>query len=980
MRKTALTVLLLAAICNAFLSSEPTGNAPIRAPRTKAKLTDDYYICVDVNTGLARWAFPRKTLRFEPNSMIEDALRFVDENENLFGIKSGELRLLSQTKRLGKYWLNFQQTYLGIPVIDGIIYFRILEDGHVWGFGSKAVKNFFPKDATPSIDAYEACEIASKKIKYAVSHDYTYQPKLVWFPINNTAHLSWQVQVTGEEPNKFIAFIDAINGNLLAYWNLTNYFDLSGTVRIWYLPDFADDSFSTDYFKHGRVVFNYLQMTTTNDSGYYYINAWLGHHPFLFMSWLRGLWVDVIKMDGGGAELDTLIAPPTNFSWTWTTEMAEPDELNLYYHTDYIHKYFKRLDPDFCGLDYPVPARARHPRMPTNAFWDGYGINFGAGNRDYHNFALFSAVIYHEYTHGVTMHIYEHHYFPYAGQSGAMNEAFSDYFALTNRGYPYMGWKVRRGGGWFRNLENNLVFPRDTIGEPHYDSRIISAAFWEIRKGVLPVGRVGWADTIIHFTRYSGANTFDDFAIETFFTADDDGNPSNGCPNFALIANSYARHGIGQGYYPYFYAYIDSISSTGDSTFYEPAETVTIHYSIVYDHFHSRVSGFPYPPAESVLIKFTTRDTDITFIDSAAFFSSIEYHDTVHVQFRFVIDTDIVSHYAKFKLNIPSGYLCPWHNGEITIPLGRPQMLLVGACPPAEAQNLYEYYYAPAYRQFLGVVGFCVATDSTPTYEQMKRFPVVLWYTGEAESSLSARNIAELSTYMDSGGGVILTGQDGFDNPDYSSWLSEYFGARVDSTNIRAIRVLGIAGDPLGDSFDVVLIGGSGANNQRSPSTLTPTTGTPFQRYDSPGNPIAAVRFTNSTHKSVILGYGLEATAGGIMSITLADALRKLLHWFGIPTYDEVSEPRVYAKPEKPLINAYPNPFNKAVTISIKSKEEFELMIYDLNGKIVHQKRGMHNRGNTNFVWKPSGLPSGVYFIVVKTDNTISTAKILLLR
>ena len=48
MRKITLTVLLLAAICNAFLPSEPTGNAPIRVPRTKAKLTDDYYICVDV--------------------------------------------------------------------------------------------------------------------------------------------------------------------------------------------------------------------------------------------------------------------------------------------------------------------------------------------------------------------------------------------------------------------------------------------------------------------------------------------------------------------------------------------------------------------------------------------------------------------------------------------------------------------------------------------------------------------------------------------------------------------------------------------------------------------------------------------------------------------------------------------------------------------------------------------------------------------
>jgi len=53
------------------------------------------------------------------------------------------------------------------------------------------------------------------------------------------------------------------------------------------------------------------------------------------------------------------------------------------------------------------------------------------------NLALMSDVLYHEYTHGVVDHVYTTD-LPYSGQTGAMNEAWADYFACTINGNPVM--------------------------------------------------------------------------------------------------------------------------------------------------------------------------------------------------------------------------------------------------------------------------------------------------------------------------------------------------------------------------------------------------------------------------------------------------------------------------------------------------------------------------------------------------------------
>ncbi len=962
------------AVLWAFAPGEPTGCVPKLGYELEHRRIDGFDVAWDGARGTARFVFP-KALRLptDGEKMLDAALRFVDEHRALFGVASDELVPAAPVERLGKFWLNLRQRHLGLPVLDGVVYFRVAPDGDVFLFGSRAFTAFSPPDGVARVEASDAVSSAVRSLRELELAQPIRRPELVWFPAGSTAALAWQIDFAAKPPSRIRAWVDAQNGSVLGWTNLVNFYDLSGDVRICYLPNFFDDPYDTAAFGFGRISFNYVQSTTTDEEGHYYLDAWLGYVYQPLRSWLKGLWVDVERMDGPEAMLLTYLSPPATFSWTWTDTLAIPDELNLYYHTNYIHGYYKRLDPGMVGLDYPVPARARVPDTPGNAYWDGYGTNYGAGDESTRNFALFADVIYHEYTHGVTAWIYRDAYFPYAGEPGALNEAFSDYFACTNTGYPYAGYRVPTDDTYFRSLENDLVYPDDWFGEPHYDSRMISAAFWEIRQHLYPE-RVGRADTIVHFTRYSCANTFDDFAVECFFTADDDGNISNGCPDFACIANSFARHGIGPGRYPNFVIALADLEDLGDGDGnFEPSEQIRMTVKIKYAQPYTRIPDFPFPPVDGVYAYVFPGDEALAVVDEYADVGAMSYGDSVLASFVLAVDEDVVPHWASVSVFVGSAVDAEVVVREFSLPVGSPQVLIVdGSGEP----GLIDYYTA-AFDEIPVIWNGFTATDSTPTAEVMSEYPVVLWFTGGARNCLTAQNMLEISSYLDGGGKLVLTGQDGFDDPSYSDWLAEYFGANVADDSLFALYVNGVAGDVLGDGFDLMIFGSAGANNQRSPSALDPLGGTPFATYSASGSPVAAVRYDAGAFKTVVAGFGLEAVVESGANISLGEALRRILDWLGVPIYSSCSEG--LSKPRAVSLSARPTPFNDFVALRFDGPAGAVgvLRVFDPLGRVVFERE----LGAGDVVrWSPRGCSAGVYICRVDSQAGRAVAKVVYLK
>jgi hypothetical protein len=186
-------------------------------------------------------------------------------------------------------------------------------------------------------------------------------------------------------------------------------------------------------------------------------------------------------------------------TWNYGTIDDHTDEVNVFYHTNFVHNHFQN-SLGFYGLNhYQMQATVQidwfsNPSGDPNNAWyspinnwyvgdpsgDG-NIYFGAGGGlgGFNNLARAADVIYHEYSHAVVDHIRP---LLYQAQSGAMDEGFADYFSCSLLNDPIIGeWVVSDPQG-LRNIDNNLRYPDDYIGQVHSDGRIYGGALWDLRE------------------------------------------------------------------------------------------------------------------------------------------------------------------------------------------------------------------------------------------------------------------------------------------------------------------------------------------------------------------------------------------------------------------------------------------------------------------------------------------------------------------
>jgi len=307
--------------------------------------------------------------------------------------------------------------------------------------------------------------------------------------------------------------------------------------------------------------------------------------PFCISAYLRGAFCQ-IQHAGGGDSLFSLCGQPpgATVNWTWDSNVYHRiDEPSVYRHVNFIHDYYKTIDPDFTGLDYPMPTTVYIPDF-SNAYWDGTGITFGGGDGTYYgNFGLYSEVVYHEYTHGVTDRIYTGINFPYAMEPGAMNEGFSDYFGCAlSISQTYMvgdGGLVIGYPDGFRTLGNNYRREIDWYNEVHEDSQMFAGGLWEARQ----ILGSSIMDEMVHFARYAHPTTFEDY-LTALLVEDDtrygDSDLTNGTPHGQTIYESFGHHGIGGLRYVAGSLTLSDAAGNGNGRL-EPGETADVSVSLV---------------------------------------------------------------------------------------------------------------------------------------------------------------------------------------------------------------------------------------------------------------------------------------------------------------------------------------------------------------------------------------------------------------
>ena len=107
-------------------------------------------------------------------------------------------------------------------------------------------------------------------------------------------------------------------------------------------------------------------------------------------------------------------------------------------------------------------------------------------------------------------------------------------------------------------------------------------------------------------------------------------------------------------------------------------------------------------------------------------------------------------------------------------------------------------------------------------------------------------------------------------------------------------------------------------------------------------------------------------------------------------TFNELTIPQLNSSKEfylPKLIKiypAYPNPFNPSTTIQFfvhQKTENASLIIYDINGrKLETIFAGSVEPGLHNIQWHGNQNPSGIYFALFQTENTIQSRKLILVK
>ncbi len=474
------------------------------------------------------------------------AMAFVENYGEMIGVSADDIRVESVNWLRDRVYVHLRQYYGSIPLWGGDLNLIIHPTARV---------SFVRNDLVPGIDAVPPAVISedaavSVAINYVKPLD---EPRRIdrlglyvyplWTEDSYEIRVAWVTRILCSNPRGlFQITVDASSGAVLSATNELRTVEVSGNLTGMYHYQFKDDPLEIAYWPDALVTVDTYEIYT-DDTGDWEDDI-SASAPFTYNTRHYGRYCDVDNGAGSDVSYTTnFTSSPYNFGWSLST--STEDEMNLYYHVNRIHTHV-RDTLGFGGMNYRMPCLVNDPSTADNAYYDGSGINFGAGETTFYDLSLFCDIVYHEYTHGVTHHIYPYGSLPYDGQSGALDEGFSDYFPCSMTDSPLMGdgGLYRSGTEYMRRCNTSRSYPDDWVGEVHADAQIVDAAWWEIRD---ELGR-DYTDSLVHLTRFTFAEDFEEFFWATLATDDDDADIYNGTPNARLIYDSYGAHGIGPGY------------------------------------------------------------------------------------------------------------------------------------------------------------------------------------------------------------------------------------------------------------------------------------------------------------------------------------------------------------------------------------------------------------------------------------------------
>lgn len=331
---------------------------------------------------------------------------------------------------------------------------------------------------------------------------------------------------------------------------------------------------------------------------------------------------------------------------------------------------------------------------------------------------------------------------------------------------------------------------------------------------------------------------------------------------------------------PHFQLQSESFSDDGNSNGRpDPGESV----SLVVSHTNNGA------PVTDAVYTVSTDDPGMVFSDSSATVGPVGTGATVSNSadpFVFTVPLQNVPRATDFYLTVSANSGAYMSTDTIRVNVGPDLLLLVDSDFGIQPSQSYDSaFYMPVLDSLrIPYATWAIETAGTPT--TMNDYPMVLWFTGDRrvdpvsgpETTITPASRVAIASYLDSGGGLFLTGQQiafMLDQVD-SAFMFDYLHATYNGpANDYLAR--GIDSDVVGDQTSYVLGGGGGAANQVLKDQLTPVNGAvaAFDESNFPGN-ITGVRY-DGAHKVLFLGWGAEGVGDDIAVVFDANGKTTLI-------------------------------------------------------------------------------------------------------
>lgn len=306
------------------------------------------------------------------------------------GAGDGEFRKVrAVTLPNGQQRIRYEQTWQGIPVWGQVLVADQALGGQVNQVSGTMLRKIDADLTGPAValsasdaarQARSGAKGSNEQVKLFVMQDETGQARLVYL-------VSWLA--ASKEPSRPFVMIDAQTGSELKRWEGINHKDATGpggnvkTGKYFYGADFGP-----------LQVDDNCRMTGTN--------------------------VDTLNMNHGttGGTIHQFTCPENTVK-----------EINGAYSPLNDAHYFGNVVFDMyrnwyntAPLSFKLKMRVHYSRNYENAFWDGSQMTFGDGATTFYPLVSLD-VAAHEVSHGFTE---QNSGLVYSGQSGGINEAFSD--------------------------------------------------------------------------------------------------------------------------------------------------------------------------------------------------------------------------------------------------------------------------------------------------------------------------------------------------------------------------------------------------------------------------------------------------------------------------------------------------------------------------------------------------------------------------